>query len=205
MTRPSAANPAPMTKYVAAEAQATLQLESDRKAVLLPTRQEIPLRPGRHRVAHGRQGEGSLDSFALGFGPHVKVLELHFPAPLPRYAGQADRHVTEQHPAASAKEAHSRAEDGPIPSWSSPGARPARLVSLIGICSVTSDSRYLAMEVKISSGVLVHLKVRGFSFQVFAHFSMERASSVIERCALLGKGLVVSSDNRRSTRFIQEE
>ena len=54
------------------------------------------------------------------------------------------------------------------------------------------------MEAKISSAVLVHLKARGFSFQVFAHVSMERVSSVTERCALRRKSLVVGSENHRS-------
>ena len=64
--------------------------------------------------------------------------------------------------------------------------------------SVTSGSSYLAMEAKIPSAAVVHLKARGFSFQVFAHVSMERVRSATERCALRRRRLLVSSQNHRS-------
>ena len=58
------------------------------------------------------------------------------------------------------------------------------------------------MEAKIPSAVVVHLKARGFSLQVFAHVSMERVRSVTERCSLRRRRVVSRILCRFGTQFI---
>ncbi len=60
------------------------------------------------------------------------------------------------------------------------------------------------MVSKISSAVLCQVKGLGSLFQLSVQVLMESLSSLTLRCVPRLSRLVVSSENQRSTRFIQE-